>query len=138
MGMHFLLRRFTMTTVYPLQVSVHDWTKPGTPVWTRTQGYLCPELETPASGQVILFVDYRKDLKETLIQAHVELAIDALGYPAGSRWIGRSPLDTDTVVSLVGIFPAAELAQHIERVREVVSEEFLSIFDGSEYGAIAA
>lgn len=127
-----------METVYPLQVSVHDWTKPGTAVWTRTQGHLCPELESPPEGQMVLYVDYRSDVAETLIQAHVELAIDALGYPAGSRWIGRNPKDVDTVVSLVGIVPMNELDQHIEKVQTVVPQEFLAVFDGSAHKLVEA
>lgn len=121
---------------YPLQVSVHDWVKPGTIVWTKEQGHLCPELESPGERQVTLYVDYRLDTSETLIQSEVELAIDALEYPSGSRWIGRTAQDVDTVVSLIGIFPASELEQHIQKVQSVVPRAFLSVYDGEEHKAI--
>jgi hypothetical protein len=124
---------------HPLQVTVHDWVKPGgnVTVWTAEQGHLCPELETPEQGNVVLYVNYDLDADDTLIQAHIELSIDALGYPAGSRWIGRSAKDADAVVSLVGVFPAEEIDQHIKRVESVVSREFLAVFDGREYQALS-
>jgi hypothetical protein len=123
---------------YPLQVTVHDWVKPdgNVTVWTAEQGHLCPELETPEQGSVVLYVNYDLDTGDTLIQAHVELSIDALGYPAGSRWIGRSAKDADTVVSLVGVFSAEEIDQHVKQVQSVVSREFLAIFDGREHRAL--
>jgi hypothetical protein len=121
---------------HPLQVSVHDWI--GKTVWTREQGHLCPELEQPSKGQVTLYVDYRQDVSETLIQSRIELAIDALGYPAGSRWIGRDAKDVDTVVSFVGVVPADELEQHVNRVQTVVSKDFLAIFNGKEHKLVAA
>jgi hypothetical protein len=125
---------------YPLQITVHDWVKPGVDVmvWTEDQGHLCPELESPEDGQVTLYVDYRQDVEDTLIQSRVELAIDALGYPAGSRWIGHSAKNADTVVSLVGIVALNELEQHIERVESVVSREFLAVFDGKEYRLVSS
>ncbi len=112
-------------TTLPLQWSVHDWTKPGTPVWTDQQGYLCPELETPKPGETVIYVDYDKVPEDTLIQADVELAIDALGYPAGSRWIGRSSLDVDNVVSYCGTFPNDEVPQHLEKLQQVVPANVL-------------
>jgi hypothetical protein len=120
---------------HPLQVTVHDWVKPSgnVTVWTAEQGHLCPEMETPEPGSVVLYVNYDLDADDTLIQARVELAIDALGYPAGSRWIGRSAKDADTVVSLVGIFPAEAIDQHVQRIQSVVSREFLAIFDGRRH-----
>lgn len=46
-----------------------------------------------------MYVDYLKnDPNETLIQADVELAIDALGYPAGPRYLGESPRDAEVNV----------------------------------------
>jgi hypothetical protein len=129
MELHYVLRSFSMT--YPLQYSVHDWI--GNTVWTKEQGYLCPELEYPSEGQVTLYVDYRKDASETLIQSNVELAIDALGYPAGSRWIGRDAKDADTVVSLVALIPVNELEQHVNRIQSVVSSDFLAIFNGKDH-----
>jgi hypothetical protein len=138
MELHHVLRSFTVK--YPLQVTVHDWVKPGCDVmvWTEDQGHLCPELEIPENGQVVLYVDYRQDFDEVLIQPHVELAIDALGYPAGSRWIGRSAKDVDTVVSLVDVVALDELEQHVERVQSVVSREFLAVFDGQQHRPISA
>ncbi len=108
---------------YALQYSVHDWI--GKTVWTDAQGHLCPELETPAAGQTVIYVDYDKLPGDTLIQADVELAIDAMGYPAGSRWIGRSALDVDTVVSYVGTFPTEEVPKHLEQLRLILPEVVL-------------
>jgi hypothetical protein len=121
---------------YPLQLSVHDWI--GQAVWTKDQGFLCAELEKPAPGKVVLYVDYKPDADDTLIQSNVELAIDALGYPAGSRWIGCSSLDVDNVVSFIGIFPIAELEQHVQRVEGILDRRFLAVFDGKAYEPIAA
>lgn len=113
-----------MQQLHETQVSVHDWI--GKTVWTREQGHLCPPLERPEPGQTVLYVDYRKDLAETLVQATVELAIDALGYPAGSRYIGDSSLDPDAVVvSYVGTFPSSEVASHREKLLGVVPIEVL-------------
>ena len=113
--------------LHPLQVSVHDWTIPGTTVWTDTQGHLCPELETPEPGQCIIYVDYERLPGDTLIQADIELAIDAMGYPAGSRWIGRNSLDVDAVVSYVGTFPRGEVLQHLEKLQQVVPLDVLVV-----------
>ncbi|MCY7323892.1 MAG: hypothetical protein LH660_19355 [Phormidesmis sp. CAN_BIN36] len=117
--------------LHPLQVSVHDWTIPGMAVWTDTQGYLCPELEIPESGQTVVYVDYEKAPDDDLIQADVELALDAMGYPAGSRWIGRSSLDVDDVVSYVGTFPSEEVSSHLEKLRRVVPTIVLTCIKGS-------
>lgn len=109
-----------------LQVSVHDWTKPGTAVWTREHGYLCPPLEKPELGQAVIYIDYQKDLDEVLVQATVELAIDALGYPAGSRYIGESSHDPNiNIVSYVGSFPASEVVAHLEKLTAIVPIETL-------------
>jgi len=116
--------------LHSLQVSVHDWTIPGTAVWTDTQGYLCPELESPEHGQTVVYVDYEKAPDDELIQADVELAIDAMGYPAGSRWIGRNSLDVDDVVSFVGIFPSEEVPIHIEKLQQIVPAIVLACIKG--------
>ncbi|BAS59854.1 hypothetical protein NIES2135_21120 [Leptolyngbya boryana NIES-2135] len=116
--------------LHPLQVSVHDWTIPGTPVWTDAQGFLCPELESPKPGQTVIYVDYEKDSEDALIQADVELAIDALGYPAGSRWIGRSSHDVDNVVSYVGMFPTDQVEQHLDKLSKVIPISFLVCLNG--------
>jgi hypothetical protein len=121
---------------YPLQVSVHDWI--GQTVWTEDQGFLCAELEKPEPGKVVLYVNYKPDVDDSLIQSRIELAIDDLGYPAGSRWIGRSSLDVDNVVSLVGIFPITELEQHIQRVESVLDRHFLAVFDGKDHKSVDA
>lgn len=117
--------------LHSLQASVHDWTTPGTAVWTDTQGYLCPELETPEPGQTVIYVDYEKAPDDELIQADVELAIDAMGYPAGSRWIGRNSLDVDDVVSFVGIFPSGEVSSHLEKLQRIVPAIALTCIKGS-------
>lgn len=116
----------------PIQYSVHDWTIPGTPVWTDTQGHLCPELESPKSGQTVIYVDYEKLPGDTLIQADIELAIDAMGYPAGSRWIGRNSLDVDNVVSYCGTFPSDEVPQHLEKLQRIVPSDVLVCLNGTE------
>ena len=117
------------TQLYPLQYSVHDWTKPGTPVCTDTQGFLCPELETPEPGKIVIYIDYEKLPGDTLIQANIELAIDAIGYPVGPRWIGRSPLDVDNVVSYIGTFPSEEVPQHMEKLQKLVPSVVLTTRD---------
>ncbi|MGV0024500.1 hypothetical protein [Phormidesmis priestleyi] len=117
--------------LHQLQVSVHDWTIPGTAVWTDTQGYLCPELEAPKLGQTVIYVDYGKAPEDSLIQSDIELEIDAMGYPAGSRWIGRNPLDVDDVVSYVGIFPNEEVPNHLEKLQQVVPAIVLICIQGS-------
>jgi hypothetical protein len=119
-----------------LQTTVHDWI--GKTVWTDKEGHLCPELETPESGKVTLYVDYEKDNDESLIQADVELAIDALGYPAGSRWIGESSLDPDAnVVSFIGVFPLSEIDFHVSKLQGIVSRDVLAVFDGKEHCSLA-
>jgi hypothetical protein len=112
--------KMTANQLHPIQKSVHDWTVPGTPVWTDVQGYLCPELETPKLGETVIYVDYEKVPEDSLIQADIELAIDALGYPSGSRWIGRNSLDVDNVVSYVATVPSDEAPQHLEKLQQVV------------------
>jgi len=106
--------------VYPIQRTVHDWITPGTTVWTDTQGHLCPEMESPNPGETIIYVDYDLVSEDELIQPDVELAIDAMGYPAGSRWIGRNSLDVDKVVSYVGSFPHNEVSGHLEKLQQIV------------------
>ncbi len=115
--------------IHPLQVSVHDWI--GQAVWADTQGYLCPELETPEPGQTVIYVDYEKTDDE-LIQSEIELAIDAMGYPAGSRWIGRNSLDVDNVVSYVGTFPREDVPQHLERLQKILPAMVLICVNGSK------
>lgn len=39
-----------------LQVTVHDWKTPGTIVWTKAQGHLCPALEIPKPGETVITV----------------------------------------------------------------------------------
>jgi len=108
-----------------LQVSVHDWI--GQVVWTREHGHLCPPLEEPGPGQTVIYVDYTKDLEEVLVQASVELAIDAMGYPAGSRYIGESSLDPNAnVVSYAGCFPTGEVGLHLKKLQSVVPLETLA------------
>jgi hypothetical protein len=120
----------SVSSSYPIQYSVHDWTIPGTPVWTETQGHLCPELEIPKPGETVVYVDYHMDVDDTLIQADVELAIDAMGYPAGSRWIGRNSLDVDNVVSYVGTVPSDQADMHLSKLSEVVPASVLVCVNG--------
>ncbi|WNZ47237.1 hypothetical protein Q2T42_05225 [Leptolyngbya boryana CZ1] len=117
--------------LHPIQYSVHDWTVPGTPVWTDTQGFLCPELESPKPGETVIYVDYEKLPGDTLIQADVELAIDTMGYPAGSRWIGRNSLDVDNVVSYVATVPTDEVQTHLEKLQQIVPLKVLVCIDGA-------
>lgn len=114
-----------------LQVTVHDWKTPRTVVWTKTQGHLCPALEIPSAGEAVIFVDYEKDEDEDLIQIDVELAIDALGYPVGSRYIGSSPLDEEAnVVSYVGTFPSSEIDVHLEKLQTIVPLQTIVVITG--------
>jgi len=104
------------------QISVHDWI--GKTVWTREQGHLCPPLEKPQLGQTVVYIDYTKDLDESLVQADIELLIDKLGYPSGPRYIGESPLDPNcNVVSYVGTFQSDDVAEHLERLKAIAPIE---------------
>jgi hypothetical protein len=111
----------------PLQYSVHDWANCGAVVWTEKQGHLCPELETPALGETVIYIDYERLPGDTLVQSDTELAVDAMGYPAGPRWIGRSSLDVDAVVSYVGTFPIGEVAKHLKALHDILPSEVLVV-----------
>jgi hypothetical protein len=114
-----------------LQATAHDWKTPGTIVWTKEQGHLCPPLENPKKGEVIIFVDYEKDNEESLIQIDVELAIDALGYPCGPRYMGDDPRNENAnIVSYVGTFPSSETNFHLEVLKAIAPLDVLSVIEG--------
>lgn len=84
-----------------------------------------------SAGEAVIFVDYEKDEDEDLIQIDVELAIDALGYPVGSRYIGSSPLDEEAnVVSYVGTFPSSEIDVHLEKLQTIVPLQTIVVITG--------